>query len=174
MKRAHATDRPWIVVTRSALVRAFVFVLGAWLLITALFILVDELSGSSPLEKTFDYRGAAMEPTIFDGQQIRIVQSSTFNRFDIVVYLTPDSNELWYLGRIVGMPGETIELGDGAVFIDGVLLHEPHASSFEYRVGPGQIPPGHYFILGDNRSNSSDSHVFGPVPLENIAGKRMP
>jgi len=86
-----------------------------------------------------------------------------------VVFNPPDSPTTDYVKRIVGMPGETIEMKGGQVFINGTVLSEPYIleparNSFETTV----IPVGSYFILGDNRNNSNDSRFFGAVPVANI------
>lgn len=97
-------------------------------------------------------------------------------RGDIVVFRPPGSQSEPYIKRIIGLPGETVEIRDGAVFIDGAKLDEPYVtSSTSWRGNGGEstitIPEDEYFMLGDNRSNSSDSRVFGTVPKANIIGK---
>jgi signal peptidase I len=97
-------------------------------------------------------------------------------RGDIVVFRPPGSASEPYIKRIVGLPGETLEIRDGLVQINGVPLHEPYVNSSTSWRGTGTestvtIPEGEYFVLGDNRSNSSDSRTFGTVPKENIIGK---
>jgi signal peptidase I len=97
-------------------------------------------------------------------------------RGDVVVFRPPGARSEPYIKRIIGLPGETVEIREGAVFIDGARLHEPYVSSSTSWRGSGDesaitIPEDEYFMLGDNRSNSSDSRVFGTVPKENIIGK---
>jgi signal peptidase I len=157
--------------------RAVALVGFAWLGILALFIAADELDGSvATLEKVTTQTGVAMEPTIMNGQTIRVVQTNNHERFDVVVYLAPDREDEWYVGRIVGLPGEVVEIRDGVVYIDGSILNEPHAHSPRTgsNVGPGRISAADYFILGDNRAYSRDSSNFGPVPIGNVAGTVEP
>jgi signal peptidase I len=99
-------------------------------------------------------------------------------RGDIVVFRPPGTSSDPYIKRIVGLPGETVEIREGAVFIDGNRLEENYvSSSTSWRGGGGSdqtqltIPEDEYFMLGDNRENSSDSRSFGTVPKDDIIGK---
>lgn len=96
-------------------------------------------------------------------------------RGDIVVFRPPGSSSDPYIKRVIGLPGETIEIHDGAVFVNGQRLEENYVSSAtNWRGGDRasiQIPEDEFFMLGDNRENSSDSRSFGTVPKENIIGK---
>jgi signal peptidase I len=97
-------------------------------------------------------------------------------RGDIVVFTPPGANSDPYIKRIIGLPGETIEIREGSVFVDGNRLDEVYvSSSTSWRGGGDQstitIPEDEYFMLGDNRENSSDSRSFGTVPKGDIIGK---
>ena len=72
--------------------------------------------------------------------------------------------------RVIGLPGETIELRGGHTFIDGAPIDEPWITHFGGNFGPLQIPEGHVFIIGDNRPVSHDSRAIGAIPFENIQG----
>jgi len=98
------------------------------------------------------------------------------HRGDVIVFRSPDSRpgepERDFIKRIIAVPGETVEVRDCTVFIDGEPLDEPYiAEAPQYTYGPETVPPGHYFVLGDNRNNSSDSHSWGMLPKENIIGR---
>lgn len=85
--------------------------------------------------------------------------------------VAPDS-DIDLIKRVVGLPGETVEIQDGVVHVDGAALSEPYARNDERDFGPLQVPAGHYFMLGDNRANSDDSRYgLGPVPREAILGR---
>lgn len=100
-------------------------------------------------------------------------------RGDVVVFKAPKNQEYDYIKRIIGLPGEEIEIRSGKLYINDKLLDESYLPS-EYRTSGGSfwregletpVPEGQYFVLGDNRSHSSDSREWGTVPLENIIGK---
>lgn len=95
-------------------------------------------------------------------------------RGDVVVFKHPPAPEQDYIKRVVGLPGETIALRDGTLWIDGRPRHEPYLHESASRgqdFGPRLVDDGHYFLLGDNRDRSSDSRVWGPVPVELIKGR---
>ena len=85
----------------------------------------------------------------------------------------PHETEL--IKRVVGLPGERIEARGGDVYIDGRRLVEPYLPKrvITDDFGPRRVPPDHVFVLGDNRGNSADSRVIGPVPEENIIGRAV-
>lgn len=79
-------------------------------------------------------------------------------RGDIVIFPYPDNPEITYVKRIIGLPGETVEIKNGAVFIDGISIKEPYLKEAMYgEYGPYVVPEGYYFMLGDNRNSSQDS-----------------
>jgi len=83
---------------------------------------------------------------------------------------SPDSANL-LIKRIIGLPGEVITVAQGQVLIDGVPLNEPYISSAMSYRGEWKLPEGQYFVLGDNRADSKDSHQWGLLPYENIIAK---
>jgi signal peptidase I len=97
-------------------------------------------------------------------------------RGDIIVFVAPDqtpgAQERDFIKRIIGLPGETVEVRDCTVYINGEAMEEPYIQEKPtYDYPPEVVPPGHYFVLGDNRNNSSDSHSWGMLPKENIIGQ---
>jgi len=93
-------------------------------------------------------------------------------RGDVVVFRLPQDPSRDFIKRIIGEPGDVVEIRMGTVYINGLPLDEPyitHKSNDTY--GPLQVPKGYYFVLGDNRGSSSDSRAWGPVPEENIIGQ---
>ena len=93
-------------------------------------------------------------------------------RGDIVVFHIANREGADLVKRVIGLPGETVELRDGRVFIDGELLPEPYLTGFDDSdEAPLSVPAGHYYVLGDNRGVSYDSRFMGPIPMEQIIGK---
>jgi signal peptidase I len=121
--------------------------------------------------------GQSMEPGLHTNQRL-VVEKMSYRfrgpeRFDIVVLRLPSQGDELLIKRVVGLPGETVEIRNGHVYVDGQMLEEPFAVG-ETRPGRQSsvvIPPLHVFVLGDNRNHSNDSRSFGPVPIENIVGR---
>ena len=119
--------------------------------------------------------GQSMEPNLHQDQQL-IVDKLSYRlhsprRGDIVI-IDVEESEIPYIKRVVGLPGETVEIRNNRVFIDGKVLEEPYLSQVTSGAyGPITIPSGHVFVLGDNRGNSRDSRALGPVPFEHIIAR---
>ena len=106
------------------------------------------------------------------------------HRGDVVVFESPTEPKA-FIKRVVAVEGETVEVrpdfnpvgrpgepcGGCGVYVNGTLLDEPYVRQTpDYQVPPTLVPPGHVFVLGDNRRNSSDSHIFGPLPVDRVVG----
>ncbi|MCR4406268.1 MAG: signal peptidase I [Anaerolineae bacterium] len=120
--------------------------------------------------------GQSMEPNLHHSQRL-VVEKISYHfhgprRGDVVVLRSPQHNSELLIKRVIGLPGEKVEIHDGLVYIDGVPLAEPYLTqgTAGYQ-GPIVVPPLHVYVLGDNRNFSNDSRSFGPVPLENIVGR---
>ncbi len=95
-------------------------------------------------------------------------------RGDIVIFHHPSGVHRDLVKRVIGLPGETVEIRGGVVSIDGRALVEPYLAGGEVPIGdmaPLRVPEGTYFVLGDNRNHSQDSRVLGPIPADLIVGK---
>jgi signal peptidase I len=121
--------------------------------------------------------GQSMEPNLHTDQRL-VVEKLSYRfhgpqRFDVVVLRLPNQGEELLIKRVVGLPGETVEIRNGQVYIDGNPLSEPF---LDVQTRPGRnnrivVPPLHVYVLGDNRDHSNDSRSFGPIPIENIVGR---
>jgi signal peptidase I len=126
--------------------------------------------------QNFRIEGASMEPNMHDGQYL-IISKVTYwfhspQRGDVVVFDFPRDPNRQFIKRIIGLPGDNLEIKQGRVFINSQLLEEPYSpNASTYSWGPVTIGPDEYFVLGDNRPYSSDSHSGWMLPRDNIIGK---
>jgi signal peptidase I len=121
-------------------------------------------------------QGIAMEPALKDGDRIFIDQSvDKLQRGDIVVFYYPVDPTRSYIKRIVGLPGEAVEIRDGKVLVNGTALEEPYVTPANNRVMSARkeirLPNDTYYVVGDNRDNSNDSRMWGPLEHKFIYGK---
>ncbi len=120
--------------------------------------------------------GVSMEPSFQDGQRILVSKASYWldepDRGDVIVFHPQNRSNGDFIKRIIAKSGDTVEVRDGTVYINGERLTEPYIKMPpEYHMEAKEIPAGSYFVLGDNRNNSNDSHNGWVVPRENIVGK---
>ncbi len=93
-------------------------------------------------------------------------------RGEVIVFRYPQDPSRDFIKRVIATPGETVEIRSGRIFINGIPFEEPYITDLpRYTMPPQVVPPQNYFVLGDNRNNSSDSHVWGMVPADNIVGQ---
>ncbi len=129
----------------------------------------------------FVVEGQSMEPNFYDNELL-IVEKVSYQlrepkRGEVIVFRPPLYPNLYYIKRIVGIPGDSVSIHDGAVFISGTRLKESYlngaatlAPGFD-KVTETLLKPNEYFVLGDNRTHSSDSREWGIVPRINIVGR---
>jgi signal peptidase I len=123
--------------------------------------------------------GQSMEPNLHSDQRL-VVEKISYNRWwpvggpergDVVVFRVDPNSDL-LIKRVIGLPGDRVEIRAGQVIINGELLDEPYISRPTYGdYGPVDVPPLHVFLLGDNRGFSNDSRAFGPLPLDTVIGR---
>jgi len=125
-------------------------------------------------------QGTAMLPSFKDGQRLKIKRFDRFEepdlkRGDVVVFLFPDDPSASYIKRLIGLPGDTVEIREGKVIVNDQELNEPYVDSRLNRSRRSQEPifvkPHYYYVLGDNRDNSSDSRIWGLVPERYVYAK---
>jgi signal peptidase I len=129
--------------------------------------------------------GTSMLPQLHDGERLLVnklvyykfksVSWGHIERGDIVVFWYPKEPDKSYVKRVIGLPGETVELRNGKVFIDGIQLEEAYLDTEHNQnlptVQPKKVDEHYFFVMGDNRDNSSDSRYWGLVPEKYVYGK---
>ena len=127
----------------------------------------------------FGPTGSSLERSVLPVRDVR--------RRDVIVFKYPDEPERDFIKRVIGLPGETLELRAKKVYVNGQPLDEPYVhflepastaqevTSFDVRerYGPVRVPEGHYFVMGDNRDNSQDSRYWGFLPRDYVKGKAL-
>jgi signal peptidase I len=156
---------------RDGAVRFLVDIVETILLSVLLFLGINALTARVRVD------GQSMYPT-FDSGEFLIVSKLSYRlddprRGDIVVFHLPRDPDQNYIKRIIGIPGDNIEIREGSVYVNGTEMHEPYINAPQKYSGSWQIEDGAYFVLGDNRNNSSDSHSWGSVPTEFMVGKAI-
>lgn len=129
-----------------------------------------------------EINGASMEPSFYNGEYILtnkvMYKFRAAKRGDVVIFKSPRNKDVDYIKRIIGLPGDTVELRDNAFYVNGQKIEELYLEPDVITFGgsflqEGQeitVPPDVYFVSGDNRPHSADSREFGPIPLEDIIG----
>ncbi len=152
-------------------VRRFVLdVLETLVLSLILFLAINAVSARIRVESI------SMQPTLYAGDFI-IVNKLAYKlgepgRGDVIIFhFPPDPNREPYIKRVIGLPGETVRIEGGKVYVNNVPLNEPYISAAPSYEGSWVVPEDSLFVLGDNRNSSSDSHSWGMVPLKNVIGK---
>ncbi len=149
--------------------------------------------------QNFQVEGSSMEPTLSNADLVLVnkigyweVDLGPFDallpgrsngdflmggpdRGSVIIFRPPYQDDTDYVKRVIGLPGDTVEVRGGRVWVNGVRLQEFDytAAPPNYSWGPAEVPPEHYFVLGDNRNRSSDSHTFGPIHEDQIVGEVM-
>ncbi|MBA2382371.1 MAG: signal peptidase I [Chloroflexi bacterium] len=136
----------------------------------------------------FQVRQFSMQDTIEDGQFVLVDRLTprfdTYHRGDIIVFTPPDNAETLhtepFIKRVIGVAGDTIEIRDGEVLVNGTLLDEPYLFSVDGTAQPTEVDsdestwtigPGQLFVMGDHRGRSSDSRAFGPIDVSSVIGR---
>lgn len=129
---------------------------------------------------------SSMEPTVPTGGRIlvnQVVYRLGEPEFQDIVVFEPTESTKEAVGRpddmlkrVIGLPGDVVEIKDATLYVNGEAIDEPYLNgTMKYEYGPVTVPEGHVFLLGDNRNNSFDSHLWPDpfVPIENVAGRAM-
>ncbi|HSL93666.1 MAG TPA: signal peptidase I [Bacillota bacterium] len=119
----------------------------------------------------------SMEPTLKIKDMFFVEKLSyrfgEMERGDIIVFWPPEKlqPDFPYVKRLIALAGETVEIRDGIVYVDGIPLNEPYAEPWRGDFGPLAVPEGHMFVLGDNRPSSADSREWGLAETDHVVGR---
>lgn len=133
------------------------------------------------LVQPFIVVGASMQPSYYENEYL-IIDEFTYRfrdpeRGETVVFHPPGNEKLYYIKRVIGLPGETVEVRDGKIvifndeYLNGVILNETYLIEETDGAQRVQLGKDEYFLMGDNRDESLDSRKIGPIPFENITGR---
>jgi signal peptidase I len=128
----------------------------------------------------------AFAPVAFDGERA-VLPMRAVRRGDVLVFKFPEEPERDFIKRVVGLPGDTVELRNQTVSVNGTALVEPYAhylfppasedsadgQDLRRKYGPVTVPPDHYFMMGDNRDDSQDSRYWGFLPAHYVKGRAL-
>ncbi|WP_084226118.1 signal peptidase I [Planococcus salinarum] len=149
------------------------------ILIVALVLLVARQFIYEPVE----VHGKSMMPTFEENDRIILMKISEIEPFDMIVFKVADEKN--YLKRVIGIAGDTVEIAEGTLQINGVAAEEPYLKNNRLLASQGDygqmaedfpaitVPAGYYFVLGDNRLNSVDSRMIGFIKKEDVIGEVM-
>lgn len=122
----------------------------------------------------YEVYGCCMEPNLKTGERVlgAKIGSKDVQRGDVIVFRPPLKCDTAFIKRVVGMPGDVLEIRGSRVFVNGAPLNEPYLRRAWHDDRPPERVPAHmFFVMGDNRDNSNDSRTWGELPLENIQAK---
>jgi signal peptidase I len=136
-----------------------------------LFVIINALSSRVRVENI------SMEPTLYP-DELLLVSKLAFklgepHHGDVVIFHAPNNPGEDYIKRIIGIPGDQVDVANGEVRVNGIVLNEPYIAAAPGYTGSWTVPEDSLFVLGDNRNSSSDSHAWGFVPLSEVIGKAL-
>lgn len=146
------------------------------LVVVATLVALTLLAFNLTTFKIFKVDGQDMEPTLHRGDRILATKErGTLQRGDIIIFRYPADPSKLFTKRIVGLPGELVEITEGKVSVNGKLLEEDYVdakfNSYHLTKTALRIPDQSYYVLGDNRDHSNDSRMWGPLPADFIEAK---
>lgn len=164
----------------NSLIREVISTLVTFAIVFAAVFIIQKF-----IVQPFVVEGHSMDYTLVEGERLFMWKLADIERFDVVVLKAPSNPEKLYIKRVIGVAGDTIEVKDDQLILNGVAMDEPYLAkkqeefpngftndfSLEAIIGQSTVPEGHVFVMGDNRQNSLDGRSFGVVPIESIVGE---
>ena len=128
--------------------------------------------------QSYRVQGISMQPGLHSDEYVLVNKIAYIfhqpDRGDIIVFHYPLDTTQDFIKRVIGLPGDTITVNSNTVWVDGVKLNEPYVSAEANSEGmTWKVPPGNYFVMGDNRPYSDDSRSWGYVPQSDLVGKAV-
>ncbi|MFH1184955.1 MAG: signal peptidase I [Chloroflexota bacterium] len=167
----NTTSTPSPAAASSEWKRILVDLLETVVLAFVLFLIINAVSARVRVD------GLSMLPTLKDGEFVLVnrlaYRLGEPTRGDIVVFRSTTQLDLDLIKRVVGIPGDQLLIADGRVIVNGVALNEPYINARPRYSGDWTVPQAYLFVLGDNRNDSSDSHAWGLLPIQNVIGKAV-
>lgn len=146
-------------------------VLQTLIMAIILYFLIDAVVGRVRVENI------SMQPTLHQDEFILVnklaYKLGTYQRGDIIVFHFPGDPREDYIKRVIGLPNDTVDIKNGHVYVNDKMLEENYIAAPPVYTKHYEVPANGLFVLGDNRNQSSDSHMWGYVPLQNIVGKAL-
>jgi len=156
---------------KSGFRRALVEILQTLLLAVLLYFAIDAVFARVRVVNI------SMQPTFVEGDVLLVnklaYKLGKLHTGDVVIFHNPNDLEEDYIKRLIGKPGDVVRVEGGLVYVNDIPLDEPYIAAPPYYSGEWTVPEGFIFVLGDNRNQSSDSHSWGYVPLEDLVGKAL-
>jgi len=146
-------------------------------IVETLVIALVLFAGINAVSARIRVDGHSMEPTLFTGEFV-IVNKLAYKLGsvvigDVIVFHPPNNPTEEYIKRVIGLPGDHVVIKDGKVLVNDQVLEEPYIKASPGYVTDVIVDENALYVLGDNRNNSSDSHSWGTVPLDNVLGKAV-
>jgi signal peptidase I len=144
-------------------------ILQTLIMAVVLYFLIDAVVGRVRVENI------SMQPTLHEGEFILVnklaYRLGNYERGDVIIFHHDATED--YIKRVIGLPGDRVEIHGGHVYVNGNMLTESYIAAAPQYSGVWQVPQGQLFVLGDNRNQSSDSHQWGFVPVNTVVGRAL-
>jgi signal peptidase I len=148
-----------------------------WDLVETIVLAVALYFGINAVSARVRVDGLSMTPTLKDGEFVLVNRLAynfgTVERGDIIVFHFPVDPKQELIKRVIGLPGDRIVISNHQVSVNGHILNEPYIARAPDYNGEWLVPEHFLFVLGDNRNDSSDSHSWGMLPMDNVVGKAV-
>lgn len=146
-------------------------------LLETVFLAILLFLGINAVSARVRVDGFSMRPTLEDGEFVLVnrlaYRFGEVQRGDIIVFHYPTDLDQELIKRVIGLSGDQVAISDGKVSVNGQELQEPYIAAVPAYEDSWQVPDGYLFVLGDNRNDSSDSHSWGMLPMQNVIGQAV-